>query len=63
MRLFCQRLLGYALARSVTLSDQLVLDEMTRQLDDNDGRLSRAVLTIVQSKQFQMIRGSDYAEQ
>ena len=63
VRLFCQRLLGYALARSVTLSDQLVLDEMTRQLDDNDGRLSRAVLTIVQSKQFQMIRGSDYAEQ
>jgi len=62
VRLFCQRLLGYALARSVTLSDQSALDEMTQRLEANDGRLSHAVLTIVQSKQFQMIRGSDYAE-
>jgi len=62
VRLFCQRLLGYALARSVTLSDQLVLEEMTQRLKANDGHLSHAVLTIVQSKQFQMIRGSDYVE-
>ncbi len=62
VRLFCQRLLGYALARSVTLSDQSALDEMTQRLEVNDERLSHAVLTIVQSKQFQMIRGSDYAE-
>lgn len=63
VRLFCQRLFGYALARSVTLSDQLVLDEITQRLSANDGCLSHAVLTIVQSKPFQMIRGSTYVEQ
>jgi hypothetical protein len=59
VRLFCRRLLGYALGRAVTLSDQLLLDEMVAELNKNDGRLSAAVLTIVQSKQFRMIRGSD----
>ena len=63
VRLFCQRLLGYSLGRSVALSDQLVLDDMTRQLTAEDGSLSSAVLTIVQSKQFRMIRGSNYADE
>lgn len=62
VRLFCQRLVGYALARSVTLSDELLIDSMIRQMDEHDGRLSHAVLTIVQSKQFRMIRGSEYSE-
>lgn len=62
VRLFCQRLIGYALSRSVTLSDELLIDSMIRQMDEHDGRLSHAVLTIVQSKQFRMIRGSEYSE-
>ncbi len=60
VRLFCRRLLGYALGRATTLSDQPLIDEMVAELDQNDGRLSAAVLTIVRSPQFRMIRGSDY---
>lgn len=62
VRLFCQRLLGYALGRSVTLSDQGLLDEMVRELKQNEGKISAAILTIVRSPQFRMIRGGDYSE-
>jgi hypothetical protein len=62
LRLFYQRLLGYSLGRSVTLSDQLLIDQMMTDGDDNGGRFSKSVLTIVQSKQFRMIRGSEFAE-
>jgi hypothetical protein len=62
VRLFCRRLLGYALGRAVTLSDQTLIDEMVVELNKNDGRLSAAVLTIVRSPQFRMIRGSDYSD-
>ncbi len=57
VRLFCKRLLGYALGRSVTLSDTALLDEMAAELNKNDGRISAAVLAIVRSPQFRMIRG------
>lgn len=60
IRLFCRRLLGYALGRSVTLSDQELLDEMVKQVKQNEGRVSAALLTIVQSQQFRMIRGADH---
>ncbi len=63
VRLFCRRLLGYALGRAVTLSDQTLLDEMVRELDRNDGRVSAAVLTIVRSPQFRMIRGGEFASE
>ena len=62
IRLFCRKLLGYALGRAVTLSDQPLIDEMVAELNKNEGRVSAAVLVIVRSKQFRMIRGSDYAE-
>lgn len=62
VRLFCRRLLGYALGRAVTLSDTSLLDEMVSELNKNDGRVSTAVQTIVSSPQFRMIRGADYAE-
>jgi hypothetical protein len=55
-RHFCQKLLGYALGRAVTLSDQPLLDEMMAAMRKNDGRLSAAVLTIVQSRQFRYHR-------
>lgn len=59
VRLFCKKLLGYALGRSVTLSDSALIDEMVAQLNKNEGRLSAAVLTIVRSPQFRLIRGVD----
>jgi len=59
VRLFCKRLLGYALGRTVTLSDTSLIDEMIAELKANDGRVSAAVLTIVGSVQFRMIRGAD----
>ncbi|MBI2806482.1 MAG: DUF1592 domain-containing protein [Planctomycetes bacterium] len=62
VRLFCQRLLGYALGRATTLADTSLLDEMMAELNKNDGRLSAAVLTIVRSPQFRMIRGSEFEE-
>jgi hypothetical protein len=61
VRLFCRRLLGYALGRSVTNSDQPLIDHMMQELDRNDERVSAVVRTIIQSQQFRMIRGRDYA--
>src|SRR5207244_2430750 len=37
VRLFCRRLLGYALGRSVTLADQVLIDEMVAELNRNQG--------------------------
>jgi hypothetical protein len=62
VRLFCRRLLGYALGRAAALSDQTLLDEMVAELDKHDGRLSAAVQAIVRSPQFRMVRGRDYAD-
>jgi hypothetical protein len=60
VRLFCQKLLGYALGRSTSLSDQVLIDEMTAELKKADGRITAAVLAIVRSPQFRMIRGSEF---
>jgi hypothetical protein len=62
VRLFCKRLLGYALGRSVTLSDTSLLDEMVAELSKYDGTISTAVLTIVRSPQFRMVRGREFQE-
>jgi hypothetical protein len=62
LRLFCQKLAGYALGRSATLSDQALVDEMMMELNRNDGRVSVAVLAIVASPQFRMIRGRDFED-
>jgi hypothetical protein len=56
-RHFCKKLLGYALGRSISLPDQPLLDDMLTALKKNDQRLSVAVQTIVQSKQFRWHRG------
>ncbi len=61
VRLFSRKLLGYALGRAVTLSDQSLIDDIVSELNKNDGRLSAAVLAIVRSPQFRLIRGSDFA--
>jgi hypothetical protein len=62
VRLFCKKLLGYALGRSVTLSDTALVEEMVAELNGNDGRIAAAGLAIVQSPQFRMVRGGDYGE-
>jgi mono/diheme cytochrome c family protein len=58
-RHFCQKLLGYALGRAVTLSDQPLLDAMMDALKKNEYRLSAAVQAIVSSRQFRYHRGLD----
>jgi mono/diheme cytochrome c family protein len=63
VRLFCRRLLGYALGRSVTLSDQTLIDDMMAELEKSHGHVDAAVLAIVRSPQFNNIRGSDYDEE
>lgn len=62
VRLFCRKLVGYALGRAVTLSDQSLIDDMVVALNKNDMHLSAAILTIVQSPQFRSVRGSDFAK-
>jgi hypothetical protein len=60
VRLFCRRLLGYALGRAVTPSDGSLIDGMVAELNKNDGQVAAAVLAIVRSPQFRMIRGSAF---
>ena len=62
VRLFCKRLLGYALGRAVTLSDTVLLDEMVAALNKNNGRVSAAISVVVTSPQFRTVRGRDHPE-
>lgn len=62
LRQFCRKLLGYSLGRSVRLSDEPLIDEMSTRLDANDGRISVAIETIVLSDQFRKIRGADWTD-
>ncbi len=57
-RQFSRKLLGYALGRAVQLSDDPLLDEMTK-LVAGGGRIGDVVETIVKSRQFREIRGRD----
>jgi hypothetical protein len=59
LRQFTRKLLGYALGRSVQLSDEPLLAEMRKELAAHDFRIDVAVQMIVQSRQFQDIRGLD----
>lgn len=63
VRQFCRKLLGYALGRRVILSDRMLLNEMASALEQHQGRVSAAIIAIVQSKQFQSIRGTDFGGQ
>jgi hypothetical protein len=60
VRLFCRRLLGYALGRATTPADQPTTDAMIAAMNKNDGHLSAAVLAIVESPQFRLIRGGQF---
>ena len=59
VRQFCRKLLGFALGREVQLSDEVLLAEMQKKLEDNGYRFSVAVEAIVASPQFRQIRGRD----
>ena len=60
MKQFCRKLLGYALGRTVELSDEPLLVDMQSQLKGNEHRFSAAVLTIVNSSQFRRHRGRNH---
>ncbi|MFT5470924.1 MAG: hypothetical protein ACI8UO_006057, partial [Verrucomicrobiales bacterium] len=60
VRQFCRKLLGYALGRSVQLSDKPLLDEMTQQLLGEEAGVSVALEMIVRSPQFREVRGRDF---
>lgn len=60
VRQFNRKLLGYALGRSVQLSDKPLLEEMTRQLLSEQTGVATAIEMIVQSPQFQNVRGREF---
>ena len=60
LRQFNRKLLGYALGRSVQLSDKPLLATMLEQLKANHFKVSTLVNLIVQSPQFREVRGRDY---
>ena len=62
VRVFCRKLLGYALGRGVLLSDQPLLDEMAARLAAADYKISVAIEAIVTSPQFLSIRGREAAD-
>jgi len=57
LRQFCRKLLGYALGRSVQLSDKPLLDEIRAELKSNDYRVGTVFERIVLSPQFREVRG------
>ncbi len=60
LRQFCRKLLGYALGRSVQLSDKPLIETMTRELRSNDHHIGIAFELIVRSPQFREVRGRDF---
>jgi hypothetical protein len=56
-RQFCRKLLGYALGRSVQLSDKPLLTRMLDQLKSNGHEVGRVIELIVTSPQFREVRG------
>src|SRR5262249_37897116 len=58
-RNLCRKVLGYALGRSVLLSDQPLIEEMENRLRA-EGRFSVLFETIVTSPQFRRQRGRDF---
>jgi hypothetical protein len=57
VRQFCRKLLGYALGRSVQLSDEPLLDNMHAELKKSNYRIETAILCVVHSRQFREVRG------
>jgi Protein of unknown function (DUF1592)/Protein of unknown function (DUF1588)/Protein of unknown function (DUF1587)/Protein of unknown function (DUF1585)/Protein of unknown function (DUF1595)/Planctomycete cytochrome C len=60
---FCRKLLGYALGRSVRLSDRALLREMSERMRADGARIGDLVAAIVLSPQFRKIRGRDHGDE
>jgi hypothetical protein len=56
----CRKFLGFALGRSLELSDQALVEKMQLALEQNDYRFSGLFETVVMSPQFRFQRGQDY---
>ena len=59
LRQFNRKLLGYALGAACSFPTSRCSTKCSRQLEQNDYRISAAVETIVRSRQFREIRGKD----
>lgn len=55
-RNFCEKLVAFALGRSLILSDRLLVDDMLAALEQQDDRIQAAFLVLLQSPQFRMKR-------
>ncbi len=62
-RNLCEKLVGYALGRTILLSDRQLVDRMASELEQNDGRFSVLVTTLVDSQQFRYRRGAESPEE
>jgi hypothetical protein len=60
LRQFCRKLVGYALGRSVQLSDKPLIASMLTRLKSGDHNVGAAIELIVRSPQFREVRGRDY---
>ena len=60
LRQFSRKLLGYALGRSVQLSDKPLIASIIAQLKAHDHRVENAIELIVRSPQFREVRGKDF---
>jgi hypothetical protein len=58
LRQFCRKLLGYALGRSIQLSDTPLINEMLSDLKSHEYRVGRVIDRIVRSRQFREVRGA-----
>jgi hypothetical protein len=56
----CRKFLGFALGRSLELSDKALLEQMQAALEKNDYRFASLFETVVLSPQFRQQRGKDY---
>ena len=56
----CRKFLGFALGRSLELSDKALVEKMQTALEKNDYRFSCLFETVVLSPQFRTQRGKDY---
>ena len=62
VEVFCKKLLGFALGRSVQLSDEPLMQEIQAELAKNDFKFSVAVEKVVTSRQFREIRGNGFGQ-
>jgi hypothetical protein len=61
LRTLCRKLLGYALGRSLQLSDEVLLAQMQASLDAHGDRAAPLIETIVLSPQFRNRRCRDFS--